>query len=176
MHSGLRVNDEMDGKPLEVIAVLGPKDATEAEAELAERVGALAARAGWVLLTGGGPGVMEAACRGAVEAGGITVGIIPTAGPRDGYPNRWVKIPVFTDAGSSRNVYIVLTATLCVAIGGGPGTLSEIAHALKAGTPVWCWKSWTLDPPPESRRPLPLVFSDSRELLQNLEAELGAAR
>jgi uncharacterized protein (TIGR00725 family) len=175
MPFGVLMNNNVDGVPSKVIAVLGPRDATEAEAELAERVGALAARAGWVLLTGGGPGVMEAACRGAVEAGGITVGIIPTACPRDGYPNRWVKIPVFTGAGSSRNVYIVLTATLCVAIGGGPGTLSEIAHALKAGTPVWCWKSWTLDPPPESRRPLPLVFTESSELLQNLEAELGTA-
>jgi uncharacterized protein (TIGR00725 family) len=168
------MSNELDVTPLQLLAVLGPGDATEAEAVMAERVGALAARAGWVVLTGGGPGVMEAACRGAVGAGGITVGIIPTAGPRDGYPNRWVKIPVFTGAGNSRNVFVVLSATLCVAVGGGPGTLSEIAHALKAGTPVWCWKSWTLDPPPESRRPLPRVFEDSRELLQNLEAELGS--
>jgi uncharacterized protein (TIGR00725 family) len=126
-----------------MLAVLGPGAASPQEKSVAERVGRLAARCGWVVVSGGGPGVMESVSRGAVEAGGLTVGILPSAGPIEGYPNRWIRIPIFTGAGMARNVFNVLSASLCVAIGGGPGTLSEVALALKAGVPVWCWKSWS---------------------------------
>ena len=157
---------------LPILAVFGASDATSDEEAVATRVGATAARAGWVVLTGGGAGVMEAACRGAAEAGGLTVGILPTARAKGGYPNAWVKIPVFTGAGSARNVFNVLSATLCVAIGGGPGTLSEIALALKAGVPVWCLKSWSLTPPMGAERPTPRVFESAEELLTTLEDTL----
>ena len=157
---------------LPILAVLGPSDASAEEMAAAERVGAVAARAGWVVLTGGGPGVMEAASRGAVEAGGLTLGILPTGGPAGGYPNPWVVLPVYTGSGSARNAFNVLSANLCVAIGGGPGTLSEIGLALKSGTPVWCWNSWDLTPPPGSDRPLPRIFEHSDELLAELESEL----
>jgi uncharacterized protein (TIGR00725 family) len=156
-----------------ILAVLGPGDASNAEYALAERVGAVAARAGWVVLTGGGPGAMEAASRGAVEAGGLTIGILPTAGPGGAYPNPWVLVPIYTGSGSARNAFNVLSADLCVAIGGGPGTLSEIALALKSDTPVWCWRSWDLTPPPGSDRPLPRVFETADVLLNALEKELG---
>jgi uncharacterized protein (TIGR00725 family) len=155
-----------------ILAVFGPSEATPDEKAMAKRVGAAAAGAGWVVLTGGGPGVMEAACRGAAEAGGLTVAILPTALAENGYPNRWVQIPVFTGAGSARNAFNVLSATLCIAIGGGPGTLSEIALALKIGKPVWCLKSWSLSPPPETETPLPRVFETSDELLTALEDSL----
>ncbi len=158
---------------LSVLAVFGASDASNEECAVAERVGAAAARAGWVLLTGGGSGVMEAASRGAVEAGGFTVGILPTAGPGGGYPNDWVRLPIYTGSGSARNAFNVLSANLCIAVGGGPGTLSEIALALKSGTPVWCWNSWTLTPPPGAGRPLPRVFDDKDELMTVLEAELS---
>ena len=151
-----------------ILAVLGPAEASAAEIEVAERLGAMAARAGWIVLTGGGPGVMEAASRGAVEAGGMTVGILPTAGSTADYPNPWVQIPVFTGAGSARNAFNVLSATLCVAIGGGPGTLSEIALALKHGKDVWCWRSWTIQPPPGSHPTVPRVFDDPDALYQAL--------
>ncbi|HOC42079.1 MAG TPA: DNA-processing protein DprA [Thermoanaerobaculales bacterium] len=161
-----------DGIRLPVLAVLGAADATADEERTAEEVGAVAARRGWVVLTGGGPGVMAAACRGAVAAGGLTVGILPSARPEAGYPNRWVRIPVLTGAGAARNAFNVLSATLCVAIGGGAGTLSEIALALKADVPVWCWRSWRLEPPEPHRRALPRAFEDRDALLEALDAEL----
>ena len=116
---------------------------------------------------------MEAASRGAVEAGGLTLGILPTAVPGGGYPNPWVLLPVYTGSGSARNAFNVLSARLCIAVGGGPGTLSEIALAMKSGTPVWCWRSWELTPPPGSDRPLPRVFEHVDELMTVLEAELS---
>jgi uncharacterized protein (TIGR00725 family) len=115
---------------------------------------------------------MEAVCRGAVEAGGLTVGILPSAGPTQGYPNRWIRVPIFTGAGMVRNVFNVLSASLCVAIGGGPGTLSEVALAMKAGVPVWCWKSWSIDPPRNTGFSMPLVVDSEEELLSRLELEL----
>jgi len=164
---------------LPILAVLGAADATADEERVAEDVGALAARHGWVVLTGGGPGVMAAACRGAVAAGGLTVGILPNDRAEVGYPNRWVRIPVFTGAGRARNAFNVLSATLCVAIGGGAGTLSEIALALRAGAPVWCWRSWRLEAPEAHDLPLPRAFEDRHALLEALETALagnGAAR
>jgi uncharacterized protein (TIGR00725 family) len=116
---------------------------------------------------------MEAASRGAVEAGGLTVGILPTAGPGGGYPNAWVHVPVYTGSGGARNAFNVLSADLCVAIGGGPGTLSEIALALKSATPVWCLKSWSLSPPPGTDRSLPRIFYDEEALIATLKEELS---
>ncbi len=156
---------------LPVLAVFGAGAATEEEERVAERVGTLAARNGWVVLTGGGPGVMAAACRGAVEAGGLTVGLLPVAEPGAGYPNPWVRIPVFTGSGMARNAFNVLSATLCVAVGGGAGTLSEIAMALKAGRPIMCYGSWQLRPPGDRTVHL-RSFEDSDDLLVALEAEL----
>ena len=160
--------------PLPILAVLGGGDASDKEILVAERVGATAARAGWVVLTGGGPGVMEAACRGAVEAGGLTIGILPNARAGDGYPNPWVMIPIFTAAGSARNAFNVLSANLCVAVGGGAGTLSEIALALKSGTPVWCWSSWALTPPPGRKVSMPRVFEEADDLIEALDAALNS--
>ena len=160
-------------KSLPILAVLGPGDASDEERAVAERIGAMAASAGWAVLTGGGPGVMESASRGAVEAGGLTLAILPNAGPGGGYPNPWVVLPVYTGTGSARNAFNVLTADLCIAIGGGPGTLSEIALALKAGTPMWCLDSWAVTQPPGRERPSPAVFEDERALLEALGTELS---
>ena len=161
-------------KPMPILAVLGASAASAKEIAVAERVGAAAAGAGWVVLTGGGSGVMEAASRGAIEAGGLTIGVLPTAGPGGGYPNAWVRLPIYTGSGSARNAFNVLSAKLCIAIGGGPGTLSEIALAMKSGKPVWCWKSWLLTHPPDTDRPLPRIFESEDELLASLKSELRA--
>jgi uncharacterized protein (TIGR00725 family) len=158
--------------PLPILAVLGAGAATADEERVAARVGELAAGRGWVVLTGGGPGVMTAASRGAVSSGGLTVGVLPTSGPGSGYPNRWVRIPVYTGSGMARNAFNVLSATLCVAVGGGTGTLSEVAMALKAGIPVWCWRSWSLRPPEEGRYPTPRHFDDEEQFLAELDREL----
>lgn len=155
-------------KNFPILAVLGGGAATSEENAVAERVGRLAAERGWVVLTGGGPGVMEAASRGAAEAGGLTVGVLPSDGPSGSYPNRWVAIPIYTGSGMARNAFNVLSATLCVAIGGGAGTLSEVAMALKAGVPVWCCASWQLTPP-DDNAPMPRNFDDGQELLATLD-------
>ncbi len=157
---------------LPTLAVLGPGDASPEEVAVAQRVGGLAASCRWVVVSGGGPGVMEAVCRGAVEAGGLTVGILPSDRPSRGYPNRWVRIPIYTGAGMARNVFNVLSASLCVAIGGGPGTLSEVAIAMKAGVPVWCWKSWSINPRRNIGVSMPVVIDSEEELLSRLEHEL----
>jgi uncharacterized protein (TIGR00725 family) len=116
---------------------------------------------------------MEAASRGAVEAGGLTVAILPNAARGGGYPNDWVHLPIFTGSGNARNAFNVLSADLCIAIGGGPGTLSETALALKSGKPVWCLHSWGLTPPPETNRRLPKVFDDEEALIAALKEELS---
>ena len=154
---------------MQVLGVFGGGGATAEEEAVAEAVGAVAARCGWVVLTGGGPGVMAAASRGAVEAGGLTIAILPTAYPGSGYPNLWVHLPVFTGAGNARNSFNVLSSTFCVAIGGGAGTLSEIALALKNSIPVWCWRSWGLESPTGGPLNDLRRFDSADELIEALE-------
>ncbi len=94
-------------------------------------------------MCGGLGGVMEAACRGANEAGGVSVGILP--GADRAAANRFVDIAIPTGLGEARNALVVRSAEALVAVGGGYGTLSEIAFALKAGKPVVGLGSWEID-------------------------------
>ena len=129
------------------VAVVGPGEA-DAEAERdAELVGRELGSAGAVVVCGGLGGVMAAACRGAREAGGTTLGLLP-GGTRDG-ANPWVSVAVATGMGELRNGLIVRTADAVVAVRGGFGTLSEIALALKLGRPVVGLGTWELDAPIE---------------------------
>jgi len=130
-----------------VVAVVGGGSATAADAAEARTLGRRLAQAGVVVATGGRGGIMEAASRGAVEAGGITIGILPGGGPEESPPNPWVRIPVFTGLGDARNAVLVRSAQVVVAVGGGFGTLSEIGLALKAGRPAILVGSWRLEPP-----------------------------
>jgi hypothetical protein len=84
-----------------------------------------------------------------------------------------VRLPIYTGSGGARNAFNVLSANLCIAIGGGPGTLSEIALAMKSGKTVWSWRSWDLKPPPGSDRHLPRVFDTADDLLDALESEFA---
>jgi len=97
---------------------------------IAEKVGYLIGERGYVLITGGLFGVMEAASKGAKRAGGITVGILPGY---DFISNDYVDVKLPTGLGQARNVIVVSCSRLIVAVGGEFGTLSEIAHALKMG-------------------------------------------
>jgi len=123
------------------IAVIGHAQATPVEREAAYATGRLIARNGAVLVCGGLGGVMEAACQGAKEAGGTTVGILP--GTEGGNP--YLDITISTGFGHARNVLIVLSADAVIAIGGSHGTLSEIALALKTGRTVCGIKTWDIE-------------------------------
>jgi uncharacterized protein (TIGR00725 family) len=117
------------------IAVCGPGEgATDEQCFLAEEVGAGVAAAGAVLVCGGLGGVMEAACRGAKSRRGSTIGLLPGLAREDA--NGWVDFAVPTGMGELRNGLIVRACDALIAVGGGHGTLSEIALALKAGKPV----------------------------------------
>jgi uncharacterized protein (TIGR00725 family) len=124
------------------IAVIGGSDCTPEEARLAEEVGRGLARNGAVLICGGLGGVMEAACKGASTEGGLTVGILP--GGRRQTANPYVNMPIVTNLGEARNVIVVKSAEAIIAIGGGYGTLSELGHALRNGTPVVGLNTWSL--------------------------------
>jgi uncharacterized protein (TIGR00725 family) len=108
----------------------------------AERLGRRVAEAGAVVVCGGGPGVMEAACRGAQAAGGTTVGLLPGLDRAEGNPYLTVSLP--TGLGQGRNLLLVRSSDALVAVGGGFGTLSEIALALRTGTPVVGLATWSL--------------------------------
>jgi uncharacterized protein (TIGR00725 family) len=130
-------------RPGPCIAVIGPgRDVGEAELAQAEQAGAAIADAGATLVCGGLGGVMEAACRGARSRGGFTVGLLPGADREDA--NGWVVLALPTGLGEARGALIVRAADAVVAIGGGWGTLSEIAFALRAGVPVLGVGTWEL--------------------------------
>jgi len=117
-----------------IIAVIGGSTCTTAETAVAEETGRLLAQRGAVLVCGGLSGVMEAAARGAQANRGTTVGILPGADPRAA--NEYIDVPLATGLGEMRNFLIVRTAHAVIAIGGGVGTLSEIALAQRIGKPV----------------------------------------
>lgn len=122
------------------IAVVGPGEASAAELHAAEDAGARLAAAGAIVVTGGLGGVMEAASRGARSKRGTTVGLLP--GSDRSAANGWVDVALPTGLGELRNGLIVRAADALVAIGGGAGTLSEIALALKLGKPVVGLGTW----------------------------------
>lgn len=117
-----------------IIAVIGGSTCTPAEMDLAEQTGRLLAQRGAIVLCGGLGGVMEAVARGVKANGGTTVGILP--GTDRGAANAYIDIPLATGMGEMRNALIVRAAHAVIAIGGGWGTLSEIALAQRIGTPV----------------------------------------
>lgn len=118
-----------------IVGVMGGADITPTEFQLAYDLGWQIAQAGWIVLTGGrAVGVMNAASRGAKAAGGLTIGILP--GTDYGGMSEAVDIAIVTGMGDARNAINVLSSQVIIACGGGAGTLSEIALAVKAGKPV----------------------------------------
>ena len=126
------------------VAVCGAGMAAARPADLhaAQEVGQRVAEGGGIVVCGGLGGVMEAACRGARSRGGLTVGLLPGVDREDA--NGWVVLALPTGLGEARNALVVRAADAVVAIGGGWGTLSEIALALKLGIPVLGVSTWEL--------------------------------
>jgi uncharacterized protein (TIGR00725 family) len=125
------------------IAVVGAGDATDILYERAYEVGKRVAERGGVVVCGGLGGVMEAAAKGATEADGVAIGILPDEGRRRA--NKYLTYSVATGVGQARNLAVVCSADAVIAVGGGYGTLSETGLARKVGRPVVALESWELD-------------------------------
>jgi uncharacterized protein (TIGR00725 family) len=125
-----------------IVGVMGGGAADDATCELAREVGRRLADGGALLLCGGRGGVMAAAARGAREGGGRVIGVLPGGAPGEGEPNRFVDCALFTGLGDGRNYVNARTSDALIALRGGPGTLSEIALALKIGVPVVLFDAW----------------------------------
>ncbi len=149
--------------------IIGVMGGVEAEnLSQAFLLGKKIAEKGYILLTGGGPGVMEAASKGAFKAGGLVIGVLPNERqyPLEGYPNRYVDIPIYTGMSDARNAINVKTSNVIVAFRGGAGTLSEIALAIKSGTPVVCLDCSDVD---IETRELFVRVSSVKEVMKELE-------
>jgi uncharacterized protein (TIGR00725 family) len=122
------------------IGVIGSSECSSKTKKLAEEVGREIARRGATLVCGGLGGVMEAAARGAKEAGGLTVGILP--GSHAGEANPYIDVAVVTGMSYARNIIVVRSSDAIIAIEGKYGTLSEIAVALQLHKPIVGLKTW----------------------------------
>lgn len=149
------------------IGVMGPALCLPEVYDLAREVGYLIGSKRAILVCGGRGGVMEASARGAREAGGITVGILPGSSAAEANP--YIDIPIVTDLGNARNAINVLTSQAIIAIHGSYGTLSEIALALKCHTPVVGLDTWDLVPPGGAI--LPITFA--RTAKEAVDAAFG---
>jgi uncharacterized protein (TIGR00725 family) len=156
-----------------IIGVIGSSKAEPDVLKLAEEVGNEIARRGAAVVCGGMTGVMEAVCRGARKEGGLTIGIIPS--DRKGDANQFVQIPIVTGMGMGRNVMLVKTADIIIAVGGEFGTLSEIAHALNIGKKVIGLRTWKLERAHDKRIPN-LIEVDSPKEAVDLALQLISAQ
>jgi uncharacterized protein (TIGR00725 family) len=123
-----------------LVAVIGGAQCSKAEADAAEEIGRRLALEGIDIVCGGRGGIMEAVCKGAFEAGGRTIGILPGSDDRDA--NRYLSIVIPTSLGEARNVVVATAGEVVIAIAGSHGTLSEIAFALKRGKVVIGLNTW----------------------------------
>jgi uncharacterized protein (TIGR00725 family) len=130
----------VSGEPY--VAVVGSGTASEELYEDARQIGRLVAERGGTVICGGRSGVMEAAARGAAETGGTAVGILPDEDR--GSANEYLTYSIATGTGHARNLAVVCSGDVVIAVGGEYGTLSEIGLALKVGRPVVALESWDL--------------------------------
>jgi hypothetical protein len=140
-----------DLPPKRYVAVIGPGDASAELRALAEEVGRLLAEGGAVVVTGGLGGVMAAACRGARQAGGTTIGLLP--GRDRNAANEWVEFAIPTGLAEMRNALVVGAADTVIAVGTSWGTLSEIALARRTGRTVIGLHAWAIAD--EAGQPVP---------------------
>jgi uncharacterized protein (TIGR00725 family) len=116
------------------VSVIGGGQVTDEEYATARTLGAILGERGHEVVCGGRGGVMKAVCHGATEMGGHTIGILPGEDSEDANP--YVDTVLVTGLGNARNVLVVLNGDAVIAVDGGPGTLSELGHALDFGKPV----------------------------------------
>ncbi|MHA2380343.1 MAG: TIGR00725 family protein [Candidatus Thorarchaeota archaeon] len=119
---------------LKTISVVGGSDSDESALKLAEELGEEIAKRGIALVCGGLGGVMEAACRGAKKADGLTIGILPTDFKE--HANEYVDLAIPTGLGHARNYLVAKTGDAVIAVAGSAGTLSEMAIAWFSDRPV----------------------------------------
>jgi hypothetical protein len=124
------------------VGVIGGSSCTEKVAQTAEAVGREIAQIGAILVCGGLGGTMEAACRGAKNAGGMTIGILPSWNKESA--NEYVDFPIVTGLGDMRNLVVVRNSDAVIALEGRFGTLSEIAFCLNSGTPLISLSNWDI--------------------------------
>ncbi|MCM8796841.1 MAG: TIGR00725 family protein [Candidatus Omnitrophica bacterium] len=125
-----------------IIGVIGGHNCTKEVEQIAQELGKELAKVVDILACGGLSGVMEAVCQGFKSGNGITIGIIPSYNKNDA--NKYVDIAIPTGLGLARNVLVVKTADVVVALPGEAGTLSEIAYCLQFGVPVISLGSWDI--------------------------------
>jgi uncharacterized protein (TIGR00725 family) len=155
------------------VAVVGGSTCTAEDAQVAEAVGRGLASRGATLVCGGLGGIMEAACRGAKSAGGLTVGILPGDDRRSANPH--VDVPVVTGMGHARNAIVVKTARAVIAIDGCYGTLSEIALALQNGIAVIGLGTWDFSLHGQAERSV-IQARDAEEAVEKAIAAAGNRR
>lgn len=154
-----------------VVAVIGGSQCTKEEGELAQAVGRLLAAAGAVVLCGGYGGVMERVAQGVQEEGGLVLGLLSGA-TREG-ANPYLSVALPTGMGEMRNALIVRGADAAIAIGGGFGTLSEIALALRLGKPVVGLNTWEFRDPAGSPDPVRRVTTAAEAVALALQSARG---
>ena len=125
-----------------IVAVIGGRRCTSEVEQLANNLGKKLAKVADILVSGGLGGTMEAVSSGFKAAGGITLGIIPGYDKSEANPHVDIVLP--TGLGLARNVLVVKSADIVVALPGEAGTLSEIAYCLQFGIPVISLKSWDI--------------------------------
>lgn len=138
------------------IGVIGASEAGADEYKAAELIGSEIARRGGIVICGGMGGVMEAASKGANSQNGLVVGILPGKNYNEG--NEYINIPIVTGFGHGRNIIVVSSSEIIIAIGGSFGTLSEISFALRLNIPVIGLNTWNVsDQIVKSKSPLEAV-------------------
>ncbi len=147
------------------ISIVGAGECSFQIADWAHEIGNYLAENGIRIICGGLSGVMHYACKGAYEAGGETMGILP--GPETSAANQYVTHPIATDLGQMRNYLVVLNGLFTIAISGGYGTLSEVAMACKLGKKVIALGEWDNLPGVEPAKGPEDVFKLVHSLLPN---------
>jgi uncharacterized protein (TIGR00725 family) len=152
------------------VVVIGDAMADMARYRFAERLGQYLGKKGYAVITGGRSGIMEAVSKGAFEAGGITVGIIP--GNDFSQANSWCSVVIPTGLGHARNSITALTADVIISIGGKAGTLTELGFGWIFNKPIISvsqFGGWSADLSGkriDDRRPDKIISVDSLKALK----------